>query len=503
MDMKGAFPESEDLGAVTRRAGHRLRLERLKGALFKVFLGLALVEGAWAGCLLFRREWIAGFPCAAMIVGAALVVVTAWECFRPTDPKWIHRQIDRRLGLPDTVLSTAELSGEDSWLGRLRADTLARVGSVNWSQVWPAPWPKGSSHSVFSSIALFALLGFLYQADLDFRRVLANRPAQRDPRAAALEALFQDWDKAKEKDESLKKLMESIAPVRQQLSASKGDERQQLASLNRLEEIVAAEKAKLAGQSIEAQAAKLANAFQSMEGMGALAAALRKNDFDKAAECAKQQAEALAAEKAQVPNGAKEAGQAAQQLSQQLGKEGAQGQLSQALSQFSQGAKEGDRKKMSSGLGSLQQSLGKQGARESESKRLSTQLSQLGFCKNPGEGKSSGMNLMPRLSMMKQKQPGKGAGSETDLNRFGAETQLASERHEELMKNTAGEGESETTTVKSAQGQSEALRTARATSFQEYQKLSQQAIADEAIPAAHREAIKRYFEKIRPDSDSK
>lgn len=107
---------------------------------------------------------------------------------------------------------------------------------------------------------------------------------------------------------------------------------------------------------------------------------------------------------------------------------------------------------------------------------------------------------MPRLSMMKQQQPGKGAGSETDLNRFGAETQLASERHQETMNNIASEGESETTTVKTTQGQAETLRAGRTASFQEYQKLSQQAIADEAIPAAHRETIKRYFEKIRPEN---
>jgi len=68
------------------------------------------------------------------------------------------------------------------------------------------------------------------------------------------------------------------------------------------------------------------------------------------------------------------------------------------------------------------------------------------------------------------------------------------------MNNIATDGESETTTVKTANGQAEAQRGTRTVRFQEYEKLSQQAIADEALPAAHREAIKRYFEKIRPDA---
>jgi hypothetical protein len=174
--------------------------------------------------------------------------------------------------------------------------------------------------------------------------------------------------------------------------------------------------------------------------------------------------------------------------------------MSQSLSQFSQGAKQSDCKQMSAGMCGLKGCLGQQSARNAERKRLSMQLAQLSFCKNPGACKNPGMCFMPRLSLAKQKEPGKGAGSETDLNRFGAETQLASERHEETMNNIATDGESETTTVKTANGQAEAQRGTRTVSFQEYGKLSQQAIADEALPAAHREAIKRYFEKIRPDA---
>jgi hypothetical protein len=501
MDLPGSHSLPPDLSHITRQAASRWKLERVKAGLSRALAALAVVQALWVLLLVFKRSWIAPFPFAVVGALGLLAVIAAQGWLRRADPQTIHRGIDRRLRLPDMALSSGELPGDGTWFAQLRQQTLARIASADWSKVWPVPWPKWTRRSAFSCVAFFALLGYFYHADLEIRRADLARPVPRDARAAALETVFKDWEEAKPKDEELKKLLEKTAPLRDRLIAQGASEKQRFADLNRLEEIVAAEKAKLDAQSLEPQAANLADALASMEGMSALSAALRKKDFEKAADQARQAAEKLGAENAEVPKGAQEAGNAAQKLSEQLGKNGQQ-PISQSLSQFSQGAKQGDCKQMASGLNGMKQCLSQQSARNEERKRLATQLAQLSFCKNPGDSecKNGGMSFLPKLSLMKQKQPGKGAGSETDLNRFGAETTLASERHTETMNNTATEGESETTTTKSATGQTEAARGTRTVSFQEYQALSQQAIADEAIPAAHREAIKRYFERIRPEA---
>lgn len=486
----------EDFKHVIQHAASRLKLERVKVAVSRSLIALAIVFALWVFALLYKPSWIAPFPWAAPLAFLLLLFFALQRWIQRTEPGKVCREIDRRLRLPDIALSATELSGDDGWLLNLHHEALVRTRSVNWNEIWPVPWPKWTRPTAFSCIALIALLGYHYHADRELQRSIAAHPPPRDSRAVAIEELFKDWDQAKERDADLKKMMEKIGPIRERLTAPHSNEKQQFADMVRLEEIVAAEKAKLEAQSLEPQAASLADALQAMEGMGALAAALRKKDFDKATELAKEAADRLA-EKQEAPKGTKEAGAAAQQLAQKLGSNGQQA-MSQAMSEFSQGAKDSDCKKMANGMNGIKDGLAKQASRNAERKRLSTQLAQLSFCKNPGQCNNPGMCLIPRIAMMKSKQPGKGAGSETDPNRFGAETQIASERRQERMQNTATDGESEATTLKASEGQVEALRGTRSVSFQEYQKLSQQAIADEALPAAHREAIKCYFEKIRP-----
>jgi len=502
MDAHGSHYHQPELAHVTLRAASRWKLERVKLALSRTLMSLTVLLGAWSLFLIFKHSWIAPFP--FVLAGAALtlagIALHGW--LRRPDPKAIHRAIDRRLSLPDLTLSAGELTGNDSWLAHLRQQTLASTGAVDWSRVWPVPWPKWTGHSTFGCVALVASLGYLYNTDLQFNKSLQAQPLHRDPRTVAIEALFNDWEQAKATDKELEKLLEKISPIKESLTSPQATEKQRLVDMCQLEEIVAAEKAKLDAQSLEPQAAQLAEALEPMEGMSALAAALRKKDFEKAADQARQAEEKLAQENAQLPKGSKEAADAAQKLAQQLARSGQQQKLSQSLAKLSEGAKQGDCKKMSASMKEMKECMLKQSSSNEERKRLAAQLSQLAFCKNPGDGecKNPGMSLMPMLSLMKQKKPGSGAGSETDLNRFGDPTKLASERRSEAMKNTLTEGESETTIVKSAEGQTEATRSGHKVSFQEYQQLSQQAIADEAIPSAHREAIKRYFEKIRPQT---
>lgn len=450
-----------------------------------------------AAVIAFKRSWAAPLPFALAGAATLLSVAALAGWFGTPRPQTIHRNLDRRLRLPDLALSSGELEGDGTWLRPLHAQTLARIGSPNWAEVWPVPWPKGTRRSAAGCLACVALLAYFYHTDLQARQETLALASVKDARTVALEAVFKDWEEAKAKDEELKKLLEKLAPLQEKLLAPGASDKQRFADLNRLEEIVASEKAKLDAKSLEPQAAALADAFSSMEGMSAMAAALRKKDFGKAAEQAGEAGEKLSAEKAAVPQGAQEAGSSAGKLSEQLSKSGQQ-QASQALGQFSEGAKQGDTRKMASGMKGLAQSFNQQSQRNEARKRLSTQLAQLSLCKNPGNQacNGSGMSLMPSLCFSKQ--PGKGIGSESDPNRVKEATNLEGERRAETMNNVVTDGESEKVTLKSASGQTEAARATQTVSFEAYRKLSQQAIADEAIPAAHRQAIRKYFENIRP-----
>jgi hypothetical protein len=243
MDVHGSHSSPQDFTHVTRQAASRLKLARVKVAVSRFVVVLATVEGVWALVLLDKRSWIAPFPWVMAGALALLLLIAVLGWLRRADPKAIHRGIDRRLHLPDLALSAGELSGEDDWSERLREQALARTGLVDWRQAWPVPWPQWTRRATFSCVALFSLLGYCYQADLETQRVAAAHPAPRDPRAVALEELFKDWEQAKPKDEELKKMLEKIAPLRDRLTAPHANEKQQFADMVRLEEIVAAEKA--------------------------------------------------------------------------------------------------------------------------------------------------------------------------------------------------------------------------------------------------------------------
>ena len=161
--------------------------------------------------------------------------------------------------------------------------------------------------------------------------------------------------------------------------------------------------------------------------------------------------------------------------------------------------KDGSSPQTGEGMQGLKKVLGGQAKRDAEKQRLGTQLAQMGQCKESlgsGQNLARGMSLVPKLAS--QGPPGKGAGSEIDPNRFGAETKLASERSEEKLTGSITEGDSEITTEKTGEHSREATAAARKAGFTEYEKLSREVIEDESIPLAHRQAIRKYFEMIRP-----
>ena len=101
-------------------------------------------------------------------------------------------------------------------------------------------------------------------------------------------------------------------------------------------------------------------------------------------------------------------------------------------------------------------------------------------------------------------QAGHGAGRETDLNRDGNASALASDRDQQKLGGTANEqGESETTNLSTFNPPPEHAGAASQANFHAYETLSRQAVADENLPLAHRQTIKRYFESIRPDGADK
>ena len=494
------MPESQPgLQESIATARSRIRKQRLVSASGMALraLGAVLVVAVLAAWI-FPTAAVACAGLAALSALAALVfLVVVW--LQPVSDLHAARAIDTHFGLPDHTLSASELKPEtgESWLRLQREDTAARLTNLDWKTRWPITWPKFSAAAGAIVVLLAALLATRL-AFLPPAAPIAEAGPNQD--AAAIEEILKDWEKAAEltEDPELKELLAELQPLRDELP--KMSEREMLLALSKLESKLEALREAASKDSMEASAGDMAAALENVEGMGALAASLRRKEFDKAAEQADKESKKLSQKDAKIPSGADSAS-TQQQMSKASAKlsQSGQAKAASAMNQTREGAQNQSPSQMSQGLKELGQCMAKAGQCQSTKARLSLQLAQLGQCKNGmGQCDGKGMSLLVKIGEGKN---GKGAGSAIDPNREKDPTDLGSTRSLEGLTGAAGEGESETETLNTDTPGGEAPRDERNAQFAKYEKLSQQAIADENLPLAYREAIRKYFEAIRPAAE--
>lgn len=484
--------------ATARSRMRRQRLVRTAGLWLRGLAGFLVVALA---VMAFFPQFAPGIGLVLGLVagGACVSLVVAW--IRPIPDHHVARAVDVQFGLPDHTLSASELPPEagTEWLRLQHADTVARLTNLDWKTRWPVVWPKFSAAAGVAVLLLSALVAFRF-AFLPVAVTAATSGPNED--AAAIEEILADWEKAAEltEDPELKALLAELQPLRDQLPTM--NEREMLLALSKLENKLEALRESAAKDSMETSAADMAAALENVDGMGALAAALRRKEFEEAAKLAEKEAQKLGEKGAKTPAGSDSAStqQQMSKASEKLSQSG-QHEAASAMNQTREGGQKKDPSQMSKGLARLGQSLAKSGQSQAAQARLGLQLAQLGECKGgmgqkPGEGMGRGMSLLPKLS--EQKGKGKGAGSETDPDRAKAATDLGSERSLEGLTGQAGAGDSLVETLASDTPGSEAPREGRSAQFAQYEKLSQQAITDENLPLAYRESIRKYFEAIKP-----
>lgn len=492
-----------DLQKCFATAARRMRLQRLASTggwvLRAATLGLVIFLGAM---LIFPN--LAGWSLWVLsLVGIAAVLALAFAWNWPLGPGRLSREIDHRFDLPDHVLSAHELGVEEGkpWHTLQLADTAKQLAELDWMARWPISWPR-LSRLFGGAVMVLAILIVARFAVYSPVQIAATNSAT-NPAAATIEEIFKDWEKAAEKteDPELKKLLAEIKPMRDQMP--KMSDRELMLSLSKLENKLQALREAAAKDSLEEASGELAAAFENVEDMGALAAALRRKDFEKASEISQKEAEKLAKSDA-APRGADSAATQEQmeKATQKLEKSG-HASAASALQQVKQAGQKNDGKGMGKGMEQLAKGFGNEAKRQSAASSLGVQLAQIGQGKGqigqkPGEGQGQGQSSMPKLS---DRSGGREAGSETDPNRTKAATNLEGGRIAQNLTGAAGEGESQTENLKSDSPGGEAPRGERAARFAQYEKLSQQAIADENLPLAYREAIRKYFEAIRPSKE--
>jgi hypothetical protein len=483
---------------------------------------------------LARVSWPLAWVCAVvlllLLVLALITFIVAWALqialviallglvfalavfYRGVDQHRLFVRMDTQGKLPDSVLSSGdwENASTDPWRERQRAETLRLLEKINWRQAWPVRWPRLLWLPLVSSVFLIIVMGVVQQNWIEKKRIENLAQQQENAPIAAeqakpLEQVFQDWDEAQKIAPSpeMEELLKEIKPMRDQMASGQMTEKQLFLKLNEVQARLQAAKDRLDAQSLEPMAQSLADAVKDLDGMSGLSAALQRKDFAAAKEQAAQAQEKYNSGEAKMPEGAN-AQAAASRLGEAAQKASNDSQASSSISQMQNSLGKKDGAGMAKGLGGLKNSLGQQSQRQSQSHNLGTQLAQIGECKN-GMGKCNGSGIkmgMPQLSLAKSLEQQKGAGTGTDPNRVGPQTQLDANHQEMKITGTANSnGNSETQTESTQDPHNEQTApSVNAAKFSAYEKLSEQATADENLPVADRQMIKKYFEDIRPQT---
>ena len=177
--------------------------------------------------------------------------------------------------------------------------------------------------------------------------------------------------------------------------------------------------------------------------------------------------------------------------------------MQSAMQRLSSGMQNQSCQSCQSGMSQLGQRLGQEGKKQGCQSCLSHQLSQLGAFRQgmcDGDKPGSCLSLYSALSFEVSQRESNSAGNATNYNRYGGETEMSANRTREEITGQMGlEGEMEVKTIAAETGQAGGISGSRNADIAHYEELSREAIENENLPIAYRQAIRRYFESIRPE----
>jgi hypothetical protein len=489
-----------------RQGVARWRLQNCLSILTRLTIIIAIAAALLNLSVYYLSFGLSALPFIGVSAVFLVIGVTAWGWGTKLDRSRLFRIMDHKAGLPDTIRSAMELRQlvKGGWRYCLLQQSAQRLKVIDWKSVWPVQIPRVFWLAFFCLIVLSAGLNSRYQAYAD-DILIAGESTKAEEKVEDLKAIFQEWESRinQSGSEEMKNMMEELAPMREKLKEGDLSDKEMMLELSRMEDRLEEMAAELNAQSLESAASELAEAFEPVEGLSGLAAALRKKEFEKAL------AEALEAarefEDSDSPRlDAKNRDAAAERFSkleekfqQQQDKD-----MAQAMKGMKEGAKSGSSDPMSKAMDRMGRRLAQQSAADKQQQGLQKMMKQLGMAKSQ---LGKGMNIGQGLSMQAQAgrqpsdKPGSQAGSADGDNPFGDPTQLGSNRVLVKVEGMLGEGDSETFTLRAEEGRAEGNSSISQAQFRRYEKQSQQAIENENLPFSHRQSIKRYFESIRPN----
>ncbi len=285
-------------------------------------------------------------------------------------------------------------------------------------------------------------------------------------------------------------LNEQLEQLLDQMESESLDELDLMAKLSEMEQAIAQTREAMQIEMTAAQLSELAEALQGSDALKRAATAMQEQRYEEAS---KQLEEAELAAMSE-----KERRAVSDDLKKFLSKlsPGQQGKLSQAASDIQQGLEQKNDSQCKDGLCKLAGLCQTQALNQKIGECMACQLNRLAQCKSEcrGGGKNGGE------SVAKKDSPSQNWGKGASGNPASEQTQLDSTRREEQLAGVQGAGPSESEMLQAPEGEQAAAR-AFAERYQKFRSQAEAVLDSEPLPLGHRETVRQYFERIRPDSE--
>ncbi len=443
---------------------------------------------------------------------ASGVVLGAWA--RPTLAE-TALAIDRQAALRDRVHSALQFSLEqapDAYRQlqiRDATDTLRhRTGSI--ARLFPLRWPREGTWAS-AAVGIAVVVGLLVPAHRTAEALPTGPPEEVLEETRALSEDIERFETLSDDLES-KDLRELTQKLRRTLSTIEKDTRTREDAMGVLAQMtsqVEATAAQFDPMVLDQQLREVAEGIHSLDGFRGASEMLKQNRYDRAAESLQQLGDRIGEGRQSMPSSGGLVDTRIGQLSQQVGAAGLQ-ELSEAMASLQQAITKGSPRECRNALGRVASVVRSYGRRSRLGRTLQNLQARISQCKScvsgscsmcNGKGGCSGTGTSlgaASLSFGKSDRPSQKAGTAVAAGMFGSETKLNSNRSgTNISSHAQGDGPSEKETETTTDGRQQAARDYQKV-YAQYRKISDVAMVEEAIPLAHRQLIKRYFETIHP-----
>ncbi len=470
------------------------RRQRVMLMLRSMLIGclLASVVGVYLGIIRLIGRDVSPLAAAGLMLGGPILglivgAVTGWGW------RSAARAVDAHYGLKDrslTALAFVELPNSDTLHELQLRDAENHLLKVSARDVVPFRMPKTLPYA----LALFVGALTLFCLPQLGAKKLQAAPKESLPGILAIAEKKADDFKELAKfareneDKELEDLAKQLEAKVEELKTPGVDVKEALAKLSEMQAAIAQKQAQFNVGLVDAQMQSLGAALMSTNPTEAAGQALQDGKFDQAAK---------ELEKLEDPPVDKKESKSLEEklkdLAKSMGDVGL-GQLSGATGEMAEGVKSNNKAKFKKATRELA------GISKSHSKRkkikqiLDGEVESLSECK----GECNSEFAMRGKKPEKSTSPSTSWGLGTSGNVLGDKTKLQAKRDVKEITGIEGEGASEMETTHSPEGKQNSARGYKE-NYQKYKKMSESVLDSEPIPLGHRQAIRKYFELIRPE----